>query len=120
MERYALMFTIKPGSEEEVARILSSYPRPSVDVDDDGTRLLSTSVFLHGNTVVRVMDIEGSLEKVMGHLARQPEIRAVEEQLNPHLEVERDMTSREGAKAFFERAMMRRVTHRVAAPADAG
>ena len=113
MDRYALTFNVQPGTEEKAADILSDYPRPGTVVDDE-TRLLSTTVFMKGNVIVRVFDVEGPLEKIMGHLGRQPEIRAVEERLNPFLEEERDVTSRDGARQFFQRAMMERVTHRAA------
>lgn len=113
MERHGLTFTVQPGTEDKAAEILSDYPRPATRIDDD-TRLLSTTVFMKGNVVVRVFDVEGPLEKVMGHLGRQPEIRDVEQRLNPLLEESRDLTSPDGARQFFRRAMMERLTHRVA------
>lgn len=113
MERYALYFTCKPGTEEEVAKILGSYDRPVPYIDEDA-RLLNTSIFMHGNVVVRVLDIEGDLIKVIRHLSQQPEIQAVEEQLTPYLTESRDMSSPESARDFFMKAMMTRVTHRVA------
>lgn len=113
MERYALAFTVKPGSEEEVAKILASYGRPTWVIDEN-SRLLSTTIFMLKNLVVRVLDVEGDLPTVMRHLASQPEIRAVEEQLTAYLEEPRDMSTPQGAAAFFSRAIMKRVTHRVA------
>jgi hypothetical protein len=113
MERYALAFTVKPGTEQQVADILSSYGRPEAEIDED-TRLLGTTVFMRGNLVVRVLDIEGQLPTVMQHLAAQPEIQEAERQLTPYLEQERDMSTPEGARAFFINAMMTRVTHRTA------
>ena len=113
MDRYALYFTCKPGHEEDVAKILSSYDRPVPYIDEDA-RLISTSIFMHGNVIVRVLDVEGDLIKVVRHLSQQPAIQAVEEQLTPHLEESRDMSSPESAAAFFMKAMMTRVTHRVA------
>ena len=113
MERYAISFTIKPGTEEEVAKILESYGRPEWEVDDD-TRLLNTSIFMRGNLVVRVIDIEGDFVKVMRHLSEQPAIQEVERQLDPYLEVPRDLSTPDGARQFFASAIMRRVTHRVA------
>ena len=50
----------------------------------------------------------------MQHLAAQPEIQEAERQLTPYLEKERDMSSPEGARAFFVNAMMQQVTHRTA------
>ena len=111
MERYALAFTVQPGTERQVADILSSYRRPLTHIDDH-TRLLGTTVFMRGNLVVRVLDIEGALPTVMQHLAAQPEIQEAERQLTPYLEQPRDMTTPEGARDFFLNAMMTCVTHR--------
>jgi SchA/CurD like domain len=113
MERYAICFTCKPGTEEEVAKLLSEYDRPVPYVDED-TQLLSTTIFMHGNTIVRVLDIEGDLIKAVGHLSQQPAIQDVEAKLTPYLEEPRDMSDPESAAAFFMKAMMTRVTHREA------
>jgi len=110
-ERYAIMFAIKPGSEQAVARILSSYGRPQAEIDEH-TRLLSTTVFMKGTWVVRVLEIEGELFKVMRHLGTQPEIRATEEALNPHLAEQRDLSSVDGIRSFYMRSFMDLVTHR--------
>ncbi len=113
LERYALYFTVKPGHEEAVAKILQDYDRPAPYIDET-SRLLSTTIFMRGNIVVRILDIEGDLITVARHLSQEPAIQAVEEALTPHLEEERDMSSQESASAFFAKAMMTRVTHRVA------
>ncbi len=115
MERHALTFPVRPGTEPEVQRILSGYPRPQTEIGD-GARLLGTAVFLWGPRVVRMMDIEGPLPLVMRHLATQPAIRATEEALNPLLAEPRDLSDPGAAAAFFQRAMMRRVMHWIADP----
>jgi len=113
VERHAVMFTVRPGSEEAVAEILASYDRPAAEIDES-TRLIGTTVFMKGNIVVRVMDFEGRLDRVMAHLSQQPTVRGVEERLNPYLEEPRDLSDPQGARQFFQRAMMRRITHRTA------
>jgi hypothetical protein len=115
VERYALTFPVRPGTEPEVRQILSAYPRPQTEIGD-GARLLGTAVFLWGPRVVRMMDIEGPLPLVMRHLATQPAIRATEEALNPLLAEPRDLSDPGAAAAFFQRAMMRRVMHWAAGP----
>ncbi|MGW2547008.1 SchA/CurD-like domain-containing protein, partial [Kitasatospora sp. NPDC001574] len=82
--RHALTFTVKPGSEPEVARILSGYTSPRAEVDDT-TRLRRTSLFMHGNRVVRAVEVVGNLGDALRHVAMQPEVRAVEEAINPYL-----------------------------------
>ncbi|MFE1955324.1 MULTISPECIES: SchA/CurD-like domain-containing protein [Streptomyces] len=108
--RHALTFTVKPGSESKVAEILAAYRSPQAQVDDT-TRLRRTSLFMHGNRVVRAVEVEGDLLAALRHVARQPEIRAVEEAVNPYLEQDRDLTDPESARVFFTRAALPAVHH---------
>ncbi|MDN0195825.1 SchA/CurD-like domain-containing protein [Streptomyces sp. S.PNR 29] len=108
--RHALTFTIKPGSESKVAEILAGYAPPESRVDDS-TRLRRTTLFMHGNRVVRTVEVQGDLMAALRHVSRQPEVRAVEEALNPYLELSRDLTDPASARAFFIRAAMPAVHH---------
>ncbi|MFJ3232256.1 SchA/CurD-like domain-containing protein [Streptomyces sp. NPDC086787] len=108
--RHALTFTVKPGSEAEVAKILKNYSSPEARVDDT-TRLCRTSLFMHGNRVVRAIEVRGDLMAALRHVARQPEVRAVEEAINPYLEHDRDLDDQESARVFFTRAALPAVHH---------
>ncbi|MET9776487.1 SchA/CurD-like domain-containing protein [Streptomyces sp. NPDC006367] len=108
--RHALTFTVEPGSEETVARILADYAAPEPQVDG-GTRLLRTSLFMHGNRVVRAIEVRGDLLAALRHVARQPEVRAVEEAVNPYLEQDRDLSDPESARVFYTRAALPAVHH---------
>ncbi|MBZ6198957.1 antibiotic biosynthesis monooxygenase [Streptomyces olivaceus] len=108
--RHALTFTVRPGSEPEVARLLSEYAAPDARVDE-ATRLLRTSLFLHGNRVVRAVEVRGDLQTALRHVARQPGVRAVEEALDPYVEQERDLRDPRSARRFFTRAAMPAVHH---------
>ncbi|NGO48548.1 SchA/CurD-like domain-containing protein [Streptomyces ureilyticus] len=108
--RHALTFTVKPGSEAAVAKILADYASPAPRVDDT-TRLCRTSLFMHGNRVVRAIEVRGDLLTALRHVARQPEVRAVEEAINPHLEQDRDLDDPESARVFFTRAALPAVHH---------
>ncbi|MFE9449899.1 SchA/CurD-like domain-containing protein [Streptomyces sp. NPDC006739] len=116
--RHALTFTVKPGSEETVAEILAGYASPEPRVDDH-TRLCRTSLFMHGNRVVRAIEVRGDLLSALRHVARQPEVRAVEEAINPYLEQHRDLDDPESARVFFTRAALPAVHHVTAAEEDA-
>ncbi|MEU8678864.1 SchA/CurD-like domain-containing protein [Streptomyces sp. NPDC048560] len=111
--RHALTFTVKPGSEESVAKILADYEPPKARVDEN-TRLRRTSLFMHGNRVVRAVEVEGDLLAALRHVSRQPEVRAVEEAINPYLEQDRDLSDPDSARMFFTRAALPTV-HYVAA-----
>lgn len=118
--RHALTFTVKPGSESKVAELLAGYRSPKAQVDET-TRLRRTSLFMRGNRVVRAVEVEGDLLAALRHVARQPEIRAVEEALNPYLEQDRDLTDPDSARVFFTRAALPAVHHVTAAgPEPAG
>ncbi|MGW3623350.1 SchA/CurD-like domain-containing protein [Streptomyces sp. NPDC000880] len=108
--RHALTFTVKPGSEKEVAKILSGYVSPASRVDET-TRLRRTSLFMHGNRVVRAVEVQGDLLAGLRHVARQPEVRAVEEAINPYLEQDRDLEDPDSARMFFTRAALPAVHH---------
>lgn len=111
MQRHAIQFRIKPESREIVRELLSSYDPPEFETAD-GTRLVSTSIFMADDLVVRMMEIDGNLPSVMAHLASQPTVQKLERDIDPHLAHPRDMTNPEGAKAFFLSAMMDHVITR--------
>ncbi|MFI6444644.1 SchA/CurD-like domain-containing protein [Kitasatospora sp. NPDC050543] len=117
--RHALTFTVKPGSERKVAEILSGYASPKAEVDEN-TRLLRTSLFMHGNRVVRAVEVVGDLGAALRHVAMQPEVRAVEEAINPHLEEHRELGNPEAARAFFARAALPAVHQAVPATPPRG
>ena len=108
--RHGITFTVKPGSEPAVAEILASYSAPQARVDAT-TRLRRTTLFMHGNRVVRAVEVTGDLGNAMRHVAAQPEVRAVEEAINPYLEEARDFTDATSVRAFFARAALPAVSH---------
>ena len=118
--RHALTFAVKPGSEQTVAGILAGYTSPAAKVDDT-TRLVRTSLFMRGNQVVRSVEVSGDLVAALRHVAAQPEVRAVEEAINPYLEQARDLSDPLSARDFFLRAALPAVRHHARAkqPASA-
>lgn len=108
--RHALTFTVRPGSERTVAGILADYRSPVAQVDDT-TQLCRTSLFMRGNRVVRSVEVKGDLGNALRHVAMQPEVRAVEEAINPYLEESRDLGDPSSARAFFARASLPAVQH---------
>ncbi|MCX5609272.1 MULTISPECIES: SchA/CurD-like domain-containing protein [unclassified Streptomyces] len=108
--RHALTFTVKPGSESVVAELLAGYASPQARVDEK-TRLRRTTLFMHGNRVVRAVEVEGDLLVALRHVAEQPEVRALEAALNPYLEQDRDLSDPGSARMFFTRAALPAVHH---------
>jgi hypothetical protein len=113
MDRYAIMFRVQPGTEDKVKELLANYPPPT-RVTPDGTRLVSTSVFMKDGLVIRMIEIDGKLPSLMAHISQEPAIQKVEEELHRYLveEDRRDASTPEGARDFFRRAMMEHVTTR--------
>lgn len=108
--RHAITFTVKPGSESKVVDILANYEAPETRIEGI-TRLHRTSLFMHGNRVVRAVEVEGDLLATLCHVAGQPQVQAVEEAINPHLEQDRDLTDPDSARVFFTRAALPAMHH---------
>lgn len=111
-EYYALMWDIKPGSEDAVRELFASYGRPDHTIrDEDGNEvgtLLSTLVFMKDNHVIRVVETTDGvpLPVLARHMGRQPAIRELEDALDEHVAEPRDMSTTEGAREFFIKSIM--------------
>jgi SchA/CurD like domain len=109
---WALMWDIKPGSQDAVRQAFKEYGRPEHTVrDEDGNdvgTLLSTQVFMKGNTVIRVVETTDDVPlPVLGqHMGRQPAIRELEDKLDELVAEPRDMSTSEGAREFFIKSTM--------------
>ena len=109
---WALMWDIKPGSQDAVRQAFKEYGRPDHTVcDEDGNAvgtLLSTQVFMKGNTVIRVVETTDDVPlPVLGqHMGRQPAIRELEDKIDEYVAEPRDMSTSEGAREFFMKSTM--------------
>lgn len=111
MAHWALMWTVKPGSEEAVREIFRSSGRPeNVVRDENGNevgKVVSTLVFMKDNVVVRVAGADfDDPQLLFAHLRSQPAIREIEEKLQQYIEVPREMSTPEGAAEFYRQAGM--------------
>lgn len=108
-----LIYPLKAGTEDVVAKIFAESGRPDHQVKDDsgavvGT-LLRTLVFVGPEIAIRVIEVDGDLRTVSRHMSRQEPVRAFEREIEQHLAVPRDMVTPEGAEKFFRDAGMRPV-----------
>ena len=107
---FAMSWNVRRGTEQEVLRLFQNYGRPEhVVTDADGNvkgKLLSTTVWMKENTIVRVIEFEGSIIDVAPHMGRQPAIRRLEDELDQYIETPRDMSTQEGARKFFMESAM--------------
>jgi hypothetical protein len=113
---FAMMWTVRPGTEEEVIKLFEDYGRPEHEIKDaDGNvkgKLLGTTVYMKDNVIVRAIEFEGSIIDVAPHMGRQPAVRDLEEKLDAYIEKPRDMSTPEGARTFFLETAMRTVIAR--------
>ncbi|HUQ61434.1 SchA/CurD-like domain-containing protein [Lentzea sp.] len=108
VDRYALTFPVRAGSEAVVAEILSGYAALPVCRRERGWVLLErTSIFMAGRVVVRVVDITCPPSEAVRRLAGQPQIQAVEQRLRPHLVHDCDVTDEASLRRFLATAVMR-------------
>ena len=109
---FALMWDIKPGTQDEVRRLFHEYGRPDHTIrDQDGNEigtLLNTQVFMKGDTIVRVVETTDGvpLPDLGRHMGRQPAIRELEDRLDQLVAEPRDMSTDEGARDFFIKSFM--------------
>lgn len=110
MARYALLYPFKAGMgrhAEEIFRQGGDPPQQAAG----SVRLLSTTVFRKGDTVVRVFEIDGDLQQAIDHMVRATELSDTGTRLQPMLDGV-DLTSTEGLRHFFTDQMMDVLTHR--------
>jgi SchA/CurD like domain len=109
---WALMWDIKPGSQDAVREAFKAYGRPDHTIRDEDEKpvgtLISTQVFMKGNTVIRVVETtDGVPLPVLGrHMGRQPAIRELEDKLDEYVAEPRDTSTDEGAREFFLKSTM--------------
>jgi len=109
---WALMWDIKPGSQDAVRQAFTEYGRPDHTIrDEDGNdvgTLISTQVFMKDNTVLRVVETtDGVPLPALGrHMGRQPAIRELEDKLDEYVAEPRDMSTDDGAREFFMKSTM--------------
>jgi hypothetical protein len=108
----AITYRVKPGHEDEIAKIFGGSQRVSTPVlrDDSGDevgRLLGTVVFVKDDVLVRVIHYEGDFAAIGRHMAQQRNVHALEDELAPYLATPRDTSSPAKFAAHFRQASMR-------------
>ncbi|MEU3465761.1 SchA/CurD-like domain-containing protein [Streptomyces sp. NPDC006733] len=110
----AIVYRVKPGHEDEIAKIFENFNRvDTADLrTDDGTeagRILGTGLFIKDDVMVRCIHYEGDLAAVGKHMATQPGVHAAESRLAPYLLEERDTSSPQAFGEYFRKASMRSI-----------
>ncbi len=111
-EYLALMWDIKPGSQDAVRELFHNYGRPDHTIrDEEGNEvgtLISTQVFMRGATVVRIVETTDGvpLPTLARHMGQQKAIRELEDKLDELVAEPRDMSTPDGAREFFMKSFM--------------
>lgn len=108
----AITYRVKPGFEDEIAKIFTDFQRldkPTFDGADGkpAGRLLGTGVFIKDDVMVRFIHYEGDFAAISSHLAKQRGVHLTEERLAPYLQDQRDTKDADGFRRFFQDATMR-------------
>jgi hypothetical protein len=113
---HGLMYPLKPGSEDTVRDLFRTSGRPSLEVTDETGqpvgRLLGTLAFVGKQVAIRIIEVDGPLDKISAYIGRQEETHAFQRQLQPYLAPGRDMNSPESIRAFFRDATLKCVLAR--------
>jgi hypothetical protein len=107
---HAIMYPIRPGTEDQVRELFEqvSLPRRRV-YDEDGVvlaELLSTMVFVGHGRALRLIEFTGALPWIVGHLRSEPAAIAFQGRLNEFLDLPAGVTR---GPAFFRDAALGRV-----------
>ncbi|OLB65369.1 MAG: hypothetical protein AUI10_07190 [Actinobacteria bacterium 13_2_20CM_2_72_6] len=115
----AIMYKVQPGHEEEIAEIFSPANFKRVGTaqvqDQQGEqsgRILGTGLFIQDDTMVRVIQHEGSLADLGAHMGSQRGVHEAERRLAPFLAAQRDTETSEGFQAHFRNSIMQCVQQR--------
>jgi heme-degrading monooxygenase HmoA len=108
----ALRYRVKPGNEEEIARIfeeVQAEARPTLR-DDKGQEtgvIIGVSLFIKGDSMIRVVLYDGELEDVADYMARRGGRPDLERKLAPYMAEERHVETREQFLEQFRGSTMR-------------
>jgi NAD(P)-dependent dehydrogenase (short-subunit alcohol dehydrogenase family) len=113
-KRYALFYPFKPGKAAESEPLFQAGGDPPQQAGAT-TRLLSTTVFRFGDTVVRTFEIEGDLEEAVEHMVIGSALSDLGVRLKPLMDESVDLTTPDGLRHFFTNNLMEIVTDRTVA-----
>jgi hypothetical protein len=110
MARYALLYPIKTDKADIAEKVLAGSADPPLSAGE--TKLRNTSVFRQNDAIVRVMEIDGSLEDAVEMLSQATAVHDVGRHMARIFEGEYDFTTLDGLRQFFADNLMTTVTDR--------
>jgi hypothetical protein len=102
---HALRYPIRPGMADVAEQVFRGSGDPPLRAGS--TRLLRTTVYRHGDVLVRVFAIDGDVGELVEGLARAVEVHDVGRRMGALFTGAYDFTTRDGLRAFFRDNLMR-------------
>jgi len=118
-KRYALLYPFRPGEAERAEALFQDGGDPPPRAGGS-TRLLTTTVFRHGDSVVRTFEIDGDLDEAIEHMVRASALSDLGAKLTPMLANGTDLRTEDGLRAFFREQLMEIVIDRTGPPPSLG
>lgn len=119
-EWHAIVYPIKPGTEDRVRELFENVRLPRRKVyDEDGVvlaELLSTMVFVGHGKALRLIEFTGALPWVIGHLRGEPAAAAFQRELDQYLDLPEG--GRRGFAFFRDAALAHVPPRRVPVPVN--
>lgn len=110
-QRYALLYPLRPGAGDAADDIMRAGGDPPPWAPG-ATRLVSTTVFRKGDTLIRLFEFDGELEEAINLVSQAAAVQGVGRQLAPLLKEGIDLRTDQGLRAFFSEHIMSVVTDR--------
>ncbi|MET9796576.1 SchA/CurD-like domain-containing protein [Nocardiopsis alba] len=111
----ALRYRVRPGNEEAIARVFEDVraeARPTLrnDKGQETGVIIGVSLFIKGDSMVRVVLYDGELEDVAEYMAKRGGRPDLERKLAPYMAEERHVETREQFLEQFRQSTMRTVS----------
>lgn len=110
--RHAISYVVRPGHGDPVTDVFRSSPPPPRAAAH--ARLRRSCLYRYGDRFIRMVEIDGGSEHAVPTLLeilRQPQVRAIEAKVRPHMVDGVDMQDTDAGRAFLNRAALPTVHH---------
>jgi hypothetical protein len=88
---HAILYPIKPGTEEAVRELFDDVVLPRRKVHDENgdviAEMLSTMVFVGPGRALRLIEFTGAWQWIVGHLRGEPAAYGFQQRLNQYLDL---------------------------------
>lgn len=105
IKTFALLYPLRQPLNAETMQVFIGAGRPPTQAS--ATKLLNTTVFTQGCSVVRVFQLDGELADAVEHLTQLTVVHNVGKQLAGILALGHSIETPDGLRHFFETQLMK-------------